>query len=1417
MRYNSRKIKVLQYSMLLFIVITSFSVIYADTCNFPFPQNTTYPFGIKPNNFTNAQMNQFCMNWFNLWKAKYLTQNNCTGTEWRIQRTETGNYITNGCAGFATPPAENDTVSEAIGYGMVIMVFMSSATNNTETYFDGLYTYYKDHEDGNGLMNWQIPYCTSGGSATDADEDVAFALIAADKQWGSAGTINYKTEATAIIGRILSNEINSTYDVRPGDGWDAANISYFAPYEYRMFGDYTGTTTWYSVASHTYNTIVDYYSNSSTTYNTALGMYTGLMPNWCNYDGTYNNPGAWSMDPASWWWDAIRHPWRQSYDYLLYGTLNGQHAYDNNVRVSTFFQTKYGGDATQILSHYTLDGTATTYNRGDRTPDLGVEDAMNLPGPEGAVAIAAMVQGDQNWLNECYYVLVTMNAGTGSGQLTETGVDWGTDYFCDILKMQYLLILSGNEPNPLGNYPTPTVTPTNTYGPSPTPTNTPPPGLFDDFETGALRNLVTNPGGGSTVAVTNTNVSPHEGLRDMEVQTTGANGWSLFYIDSPYGGTQDFRDFAGATAISFWINAPAGMSFFIEVVEATANGADGETWSDRSTPITTTGTGWQNIVVNLSTFTRDPYSPVTGNDTFDLQAIKSVGFQFADPGTATIYMDDIWFTGNIPAYTATSTVTITRTRTPMPYSPTPTPIVSATPSATITQTCTISPVVSPTPSNTITLTCTITPTPMATAIRVNCGGPLYYPDSMGNTWNADQAYATGSWGYNSGATANRGSISIGGTNDPTLYQTERDGNPFSYEFTLPNGTYQVTLCFAETYFTASGSTGDRIFSVTAQGVTVVSNLDIYATVGADYAYNVTFTANVTSGTLILNWAASVNNGEINAIQVLPVLPTPTNTPTVTKTSTFTYTATASQTFTGTATGTYTLTKTFTATASQTLSQTPTVTATNTAANTFTVTPTGTKTATGTGTATLTVTAALTFTCTASPSAAASATNTDTQTATKTNTPTWTSTNSPTLSITQTATWTNTPSYTITPTGTATRTDTMTASPTLTDTPSNTATPTCTSSPTATPTNTPVVSATPTYTITMTPTNIILSWTITPTRTITQTFTATPSFSPSYTASPTNTATWTPTNSPSATFTYTLTWTPTSSYTASPTLTSTKTFTYTASPTSTMTFTPSVTQTQSFTLTATGTQTPTPSLTATPTYTGTPTQTITNTVTQTDTPVVSATPTYTITMTPTNIILSWTITPTGTITQTCTATPSFSSTFTLTWTFTPTFTLTNTITATYTYTITSSATNTPVNTLTVTNSQTPVINSPTNTQTMLIAQPTPTATIWQVSTAKGTKVFPNPINPDKIPYLNFCCNFDQDTDKITVKIYTVSYRLIKEYVFYEPQMQQVIAQGYVQCDAGKLNDLSNGTYYYVIITGTQGKTIKKAIGKFIIIK
>ena len=90
---------------------------------------------------------------------------------------------------------ENQTVSEGIGYGMLIAVYMGD-----RTLFDGLYAYWVAHPantgDSNTLMDWCVnggggngstgTSCNGDGSATDADEDAAWALIQAGKQWGGA-------------------------------------------------------------------------------------------------------------------------------------------------------------------------------------------------------------------------------------------------------------------------------------------------------------------------------------------------------------------------------------------------------------------------------------------------------------------------------------------------------------------------------------------------------------------------------------------------------------------------------------------------------------------------------------------------------------------------------------------------------------------------------------------------------------------------------------------------------------------------------------------------------------------------------------------------------------------------------------------------------------------------------------------------------------------------------------------------------------------------------------------------------------------------------------------------------------------------------------------------------------------------------
>ncbi len=129
-----------------------------------------------------------------------------------------------------------------------------------------------------------------------------------------------------------------------------------------------------------------------------------------------------------------------------------------------------------------------------------------------------------------------------------------------------------------------------------------------------------------------------------------------------------------------------------------------------------------------------------------------------------------------------------------------------------------------------------------TIIRVNCGGPDYW-DTERNLWVADQPYTPGSWGYENPGYFLFTDYPVDGTNDDILYQYEHNALD-NYKFTVPNGTYIVTLKFADLYY---DNIGDRIFHVDIEGQRVLKNFDIIAEVGFASACDKTFIIDVNDG------------------------------------------------------------------------------------------------------------------------------------------------------------------------------------------------------------------------------------------------------------------------------------------------------------------------------------------------------------------------------------------------------------------------------------------------------------------------------------------------------------------------------------------------------------------------------------------
>ena len=110
---------------------------------------------------------------------------------------------------------------------------------------------------------------------------------------------------------------------------------------------------------------------------------------------------------------------------------------------------------------------------------------------------------------------------------------------------------------------------------------------------------------------------------------------------------------------------------------------------------------------------------------------------------------------------------------------------------------------------------------------------------------------------------------IAGTADDGLYQTVRYApGGFGYDVPLANGEYDVTLKFAEVYFTRPGQ---RVFDVRLEGQKFadLTGLDLVARAGAYTAHDVTHRVRVSDGVLDVDFLAGVENPMVSAIRVTP--------------------------------------------------------------------------------------------------------------------------------------------------------------------------------------------------------------------------------------------------------------------------------------------------------------------------------------------------------------------------------------------------------------------------------------------------------------------------------------------------------------------------------------------------------------------
>jgi len=258
------------------------------------------------------------------WKAAHVTREGAGGA----LRVDAGPLYAHG------------TPSEAMGYGMLLAVYMDDRPT-----FDAFWRYTRRYLNRRGLIAWSVSRegrVLDENAATDGDEDVAFALVAADARWGG-----YREDAVRLVRSLMAHAVEpGTFVFKPGDVWggsEVTNPSYFAPAYYKAFAAYTGDARWNRVADASYTVLDRVHARHSPA--------TGLQPAWTTAAGdTVRLKGDF---PFLYEYGAARVPWRLAMDAAWNCDPRAQR---HLAKLNAFFH-RVG--ARSIRDGYTLSGRPT--------------------------------------------------------------------------------------------------------------------------------------------------------------------------------------------------------------------------------------------------------------------------------------------------------------------------------------------------------------------------------------------------------------------------------------------------------------------------------------------------------------------------------------------------------------------------------------------------------------------------------------------------------------------------------------------------------------------------------------------------------------------------------------------------------------------------------------------------------------------------------------------------------------------------------------------------------------------------------------------------------------------------------------------------------------------------------------------------
>lgn len=243
-----------------------------------------------------------------------------------------------------------DAVSEGVGYGMLVALYANDQASfnkmwekASEVMWNGDYHDWHMDPSGNIPMGGQ-------GAATDAEEDIALALIFADKlvsagKWTAYTSpfLNktYAEQAQKLLDKMWdTKQIRSEGIVAPGAGWggyEFVNPGYFSPAWYKVFEkfDKSDANRWKTVVDKCYEII-----------SKSPGYSMGMVPDWMTPEGGWVGSDGLGynayFESRAFFKDAIRILWRVAIDAIWFDESRAKEFLKNALK---FINDKGGPSA----------------------------------------------------------------------------------------------------------------------------------------------------------------------------------------------------------------------------------------------------------------------------------------------------------------------------------------------------------------------------------------------------------------------------------------------------------------------------------------------------------------------------------------------------------------------------------------------------------------------------------------------------------------------------------------------------------------------------------------------------------------------------------------------------------------------------------------------------------------------------------------------------------------------------------------------------------------------------------------------------------------------------------------------------------------------------------------------------------------